>query len=140
MSKNPFELTLDKYVNHEKIGLLKLKLFKTVNNGLDDLLKHDFLYYLESLKEKESPNCVECKHWNYGRMYWICNKDHSILYDSKDRLIRADKIGRFIIPFLETTAKTGCKDWKRDDQKREFNHLKLEYKEIDYEENKISPD
>jgi len=125
--KRWYEFVIDELFPKEKIEYIKRKLEKTLNDSFEVLHKSNILKWFEVNKEK--PNCLDCVHWNYGRMYWICNKNHGIMSESKDRTIRC-RIDKKLLPFLETNAKVGCPDYKYNDKIRNFDHMTLKYEDV----------
>jgi hypothetical protein len=57
-------------------------------------------------------NCVKCIHWNYGRRYWICLKDHHIIKEDKVpvELVALSKTSAYKCEDYEVRSKKECMD------------------------------
>jgi hypothetical protein len=107
---------LNKIIENKKKVELKRLLLKEIN----DFFRLDILKYLESLLQ--SNNCSKCKNWNYGRMYWICIKGYSIRRDCHNELPYTI-YERALIPFMDTMANHGCKDYEYDRNRGDYKKL-----------------
>ena len=68
-------------------------------------------------------NCSNCINYNYGRMYWICNKGHSIKKDSGKSVVEYPNDGEHIIFIQDTYANNGCPDY--DVRRRKDSYMTL---------------
>lgn len=76
----------------------------------------DYLGALENLRSSYKLHCINCENYNHGRMSHICLKGHNIITCSHNPDLnegRTFPIDREpYIPFMDTYANNGCKDYK----------------------------
>lgn len=91
--------------NLEKLEKLKKEIFNKVQQVFLGSIKFDIF---DKIKEyRTCPNCIDCKNFNFGRIYWICLKKHNIHqeYDNRD-----------LIQFGKTHALEECEDYEERDR------------------------
>ena len=108
--------SLNKIIENNK----KVELKRLILREINEFFRLDILKYLETLIQ--SNNCIKCKNWNYGRMYWICNKGYTIRRNCKGDLPYTF-FEKVLIPFIDTAANNGCKDYIYDRNRTNYKIL-----------------